>query len=157
MRKVSSWLFLIILLLLAADQLSKFVVRHYLQPGESFPLLLFLRIDHIQNRGIAFGMLGEYGGLIVFISTMVVLVLIIAILAARDDGQVFWPLALLVAGSAGNLIDRFAHGSVTDFIRFPYWPAFNLADIFIVTGVLLLIRVLLMRPRKREAGPLEIQ
>lgn len=148
MRRVSPWLLLIVLLLLAADQLTKIALRYFLEPGESFTVLTFLKLDHIQNRGIAFGMLGNHGGIIVFISSMVVLVLIIAILASIDNEQVFWPLALLVAGSAGNLIDRVFHGSVTDFIHFPYWPAFNLADIFIVTGVLLLIRVLLNRPRK---------
>lgn len=150
MRKVSPWLLFVIALLLAADQLTKILVRHFLETGQSLHVLFFLRLDHIQNRGIAFGMLGDYGGLIVFISTMIVLILIVAALIASDDGTLFWPLALLVAGSAGNLIDRFTRGSVTDFIHFPYWPAFNLADIFIVVGVLLLIRELLRRPRKKE-------
>lgn len=144
MRRISPWIFIIIALL-ACDQLSKLALRRFLEPGESFSLLIFLRLEHIENRGMAFGMLPDHGGLIIFIGVMVVLVLLVAIMAARDDGDVFWPLAFLVAGSAGNLIDRFARGSVTDFIRFPYWPAFNLADIFIVVGVLLLFRVLLKR------------
>lgn len=151
MRKASPWFFLSILLLLAADQLSKHLVRLWLQPGDSFRILFFLKFDHIQNRGIAFGMLGEHAGIVAFISSMIVLVLIVAALAAKDNGQVFWPLALLVAGSTGNLTDRFVRGSVTDFIHFPYWPAFNLADIYIVAGVLLLIRVLLIRPGQKEA------
>lgn len=151
MRRISPWLFLVIFMLLAADQLTKVVLRHFLDPGDSFQVLPYLRLDHIQNRGIAFGMLGNHGSLIAFISSMVVLILIIAILASIDDSQIFWPLALLVAGSAGNLIDRFVHGSVTDFIHFPYWPAFNLADIFIVIGVLLLIKALIMRPSRKQA------
>lgn len=131
--------------LLTSDQLSKVALRRFLEPGQSFDLMLYMRLEHIENRGMAFGMMDNHRGLIIFISVMVVLVLLVASLAARDDGNVFWPLALLVAGSTGNLIDRFARGSVTDFIRFPYWPAFNLADVFIVLGVLLLFRVLLKK------------
>lgn len=138
-------MFLIIIVLLAADQISKMILRSWLAPGDSVDLLIGLRIEHIENRGIAFGMLNNHGGLIIFISLMVVLILVVASLAARNDGDVFWPLVFLVAGSAGNLIDRFARGSVTDFIRFPYWPAFNLADIFIFIGVILLFRVLIKK------------
>ena len=151
MRKKSPWLLMIILVLLAADQLTKIAVRAFLEPEQSFRVLVFFSIVRIQNPGIAFGMLGNYGGLIIFISIMVVLILVVAILASRDDAQLFWPLALLIAGSSGNLIDRLVLKSVTDFIRFPRWPAFNLADIFVVVGVLLLIRVLLRRPRGAKA------
>jgi signal peptidase II len=151
LHKKSIWLLPVIILLLAADQLTKYIVRQTLVPGESLHVLLFFKVDHIQNRGMAFGLFGDHGGLILFVGTMVVLMLIVASLATRGDHEVFWPLALLVAGSAGNLIDRFARGSVTDFIHFPYWPAFNLADIFIVVGVLLLIRALLTMPRKVPA------
>jgi len=138
-------MFIIIIVLLAVDQISKMILRSFLAPGDSVDLLINLRLEHIENRGIAFGMLNNHGGLIIFISLMVVLILVVASLAARHDGDVFWPLVFLVAGSAGNLIDRFARGSVTDFIRFPYWPAFNFADIFIFIGVILLFRVLIKK------------
>ncbi|MHB1390498.1 MAG: signal peptidase II [Thermoleophilia bacterium] len=143
LRGRSLTLLAFILLLLALDQSTKFAVRHFLVQGQYRQPLPFFRVDNIQNRGMAFGMMGDHGGVIVFVSTMVVLILIVASMAAKDDRRVFWPLVLLVAGSSGNLIDRFSRGSVTDFIHFSYWPAFNMADIFIVTGVLLLIRVLL--------------
>ncbi|MHB0866767.1 MAG: signal peptidase II [Thermoleophilia bacterium] len=144
-------LLVIILTLLALDQATKFMIRHFLEQGEYRQLLPFLRFDHIENRGMAFGMLGDHGDVIVFVSAMVVLILIVASMAAKDDLRVYWPLALLVAGSSGNLIDRFSRGSVTDFIHFSHWPAFNLADIFIVTGVLLLIR-LLLAPSEQPAA-----
>lgn len=151
-RERSLRLLIIILTLLAADQATKFVVRHFLEPGRFLQPLPFFRFDHIQNRGMAFGMMGDHGGIIVFVSTMVVLILVVASMAAKDDRRVFWPLVLLVAGSSGNLIDRFTRGSVTDFIHFSYWPAFNLADIFIVAGVLLLIRLLLAPSKKAAAS-----
>jgi signal peptidase II len=56
---------------------------------------------------------------------------------------------LLVGGALGNLIDRIAHGSVTDFIKLPLWPAFNLADMSITFGVLALLYVL-EGPRARD-------
>ncbi|MBE0429114.1 MAG: signal peptidase II [Thermoleophilia bacterium] len=146
-------MFLIILLLVAADQATKFLVRYFLDPGESVQVLSFFSINHIQNPGIAFGMLGNYGSLIVFVTTMVVFILIVAAMMVRNDGHMFWPLILLVAGSSGNLIDRFTRKSVTDFIDFSYWPAFNLADIFIVTGVILLILALVLRPSKTGESP----
>ena len=60
-------------------------------------------------------------------------------------------MALLVAGSAGNLIDRVLNGGVTDFLQVPHWPAFNLADSYIVIGVGLLALRLIFWP-KRPAG-----
>ena len=57
------------------------------------------------------------------------------------------PTGLLVGGAIGNLIDRLSHGSVTDFIKLPFWPAFNVADMAITFGVLALLYVL-EGPRK---------
>jgi signal peptidase II len=48
----------------------------------------------------------------------------------------------LVGGALGNQIDRFANGAVTDFIKLPHWPAFNLADTAITLGVVALVYVL---------------
>lgn len=146
MRRISIRIISIIALLLAADQLTKYLIRRQLQPGDSIEIASFLRLDHVENRGMAFGFMDDHGGVIVFVSAMVLLVLVTAILAVRDEGRVFLPLALLVAGSSGNLIDRFVRGSVTDFVHFPYWPAFNLADIYIVLGVIFLVRVLILTP-----------
>jgi signal peptidase II len=55
---------------------------------------------------------------------------------------VWLPTGLLMGGAAGNLIDRIRLGAVTDFIKIPYWPAFNIADICVTFGVLVLIYVL---------------
>ena len=55
---------------------------------------------------------------------------------------------LLIGGAIGNLIDRVAHDAVTDFIKLPHWPAFNVADMSITFGVLALLWVL-EAPRQR--------
>lgn len=134
------------LALVAADQISKSAVRRWLDPADTVDVLPFLSLDRVNNRGIAFGMLEGHAGLIVFTSSFILVLLVMAAVLVRRDGRWLWPFALLVSGSLGNLIDRFSQGSVTDFLRLPYWPAFNLADIFIVVGVLLLIKLLLLPP-----------
>ena len=65
------------------------------------------------------------------------------------------PTGLLLGGAIGNLIDRLLHGSVTDFIKLPHWPAFNVADMAITFGVLSLLYVIEQRPPRapRHAGP----
>jgi signal peptidase II len=60
------------------------------------------------------------------------------------------PTGLLVGGALGNLIDRLVHGAVTDFVKLPLWPAFNVADMAITFGVLALLWVL-EGPRRRDA------
>lgn len=150
MRKVPARLFLLILFLLSADQLSKYLVRKWIDTHESIELLPFLSLENVKNSGIAFGMLQGHTGMIIFTSSAIVLLLIVTGLAIMHDSRFLWPLAFLVGGSVGNLIDRFAFGQVTDFLRLPHWPAFNLADVFIITGVALLLRVFMLEPEKKE-------
>lgn len=153
MRRVSIKLLTIIVVLLAADQVSKFIVRRYLDVHELIQVLPFLQLEHVQNHGIAFGMLDGHEFIIVGVSVFIVAMLVVAALLARNDERLVWPLALLVAGSCGNLIDRVINGSVTDFMRFPHWPAFNLADSCIVIGVFLLILRLLFWSDIKEKEP----
>jgi signal peptidase II len=141
---------LLILFLLSADQLSKYLVRRWIDTHESIDLLPFLSLENVKNSGIAFGMLQGHSGLIIFTSSAIVLLLVVTGLAIMHDSRFLLPLAFLVGGSVGNLIDRFASGHVTDFLRLPHWPAFNLADVFIVTGVALLMRVFMLEPEKKE-------
>ncbi len=71
--------------------------------------------------------------------------------ALRPQRAWLWlPTGLLVGGAIGNLIDRLAHGAVTDFIKLPLWPAFNVADMAITFGVLALLWVL--EGRRGDAG-----
>jgi len=58
-------------------------------------------------------------------------------------------LGLLIGGSSSNLVDRIRLGHVTDFLDFRYWPAFNLADTFIVVGVGILFAAILLGDTRR--------
>ena len=144
-RRFSGKLILLLTLLLGADQISKFFVRGWLRHLESVDVISVLRFQHVRNNGIAFGLLDGYASIVITVGIIVVVVIVVATLLMSDRQSVTWPLALLLAGSCGNLIDRLFFGNVTDFIRLPYWPAFNLADIFIVTGVVLLVYQLFLR------------
>lgn len=127
---------------IALDQVSKALVRGSIASGEERELLPFLSLVHVHNRGVAFGFLGG-GGLPVLLVTAVALVLLVGYFARHTERSLLWlPTGLLLGGALGNLIDRIHQGHVTDFIHFPHWPAFNVADVCITGGVIALVVVL---------------
>ena len=95
-----------------------------------------------RNHGVAFGFLpGDHVAV-----TVVIGLALFALLAyfARHSGRpwIWLPTGMLLGGALGNIIDRLRDGSVTDFVKLPLgWPPFNLADVSITLGVLLLLLV----------------
>lgn len=125
-------------LILLADQVAKAAIENNLVPGEYVEVLGPLELTLSHNRGVAFGLAGGAGiGLVLL--TLGALGLI-GYLFARDPGRPgMWVASGMVAGGAlGNLADRIFAGEVTDYIAVGSWPPFNLADIAITCGVLLL-------------------
>lgn len=97
------------------------------------------RFELGHNSGVAFGAFADLPSWVVLVG-LVLLVGGIAALAVRSGTSIPWMVAgLLGGGAAGNLVDRIGDGRVTDFIRVPYWPTFNLADIAITAAVAALI------------------
>ncbi len=143
-RRSSGWLRagVVMLLVIAADQLTKALVRGSIDPGEEHRLLSFLSLRDVHNSGVAFGFLGG-GGVPVLIVTALALSLLVGYFARHTERSLLWlPTGLLLGGALGNLIDRLHQGHVTDFIHLPHWPTFNVADICITTGVVVLVLVL---------------
>ncbi len=138
-----------LLALLAADQLTKLLARRLLEAGETVGVFPFFMFQHVRNRGIAFGLFDGHDTVILLVGLVIVVILAIVAIVFRNDERMTVPLAFLLAGSAGNLVDRLLLDSVTDFLRIPHWPAFNLADTFIIVGVVLLALRLLA---KRDVG-----
>lgn len=127
---------------LIADQLTKQLVRSSIALGASRHLLPGVTLVHAQNSGIAFSLLtGSDVGVIVV--TLVVVALVLAYFARQGERRGMWlACGLIVGGALGNLADRVRAGLVTDFIKLPHWPAFNLADAAITLGVLTLFIVI---------------
>ena len=96
----------------------------------------------MRNTGVAFGFFSG-GGALVLVFTLAALAVAGRLLRSAARAPWLWlPTGLLVGGALGNLIDRIANGAVTDFIKLPHWPAFNVADMAITFGVLALLCVL---------------
>jgi len=132
----------VVVLVLLADQGTKALVRSSIAPGEQRDVLGPLSFVNVHNRGVAFGFLGG-GGPLVLVVTLVALALLLGYFSRHAERPLLWlPTGLVLGGALGNLIDRIHQGFVTDFIHFPHWPAFNVADICITTGVVALVLVL---------------
>jgi signal peptidase II len=134
----------------AVDQLTKALVRDGMMLGERRDLLAGIDLVNVRNSGIAFGFLSDGGALLVVGSAIALLALVVFFATHTRRALVWLPTGLLLGGAVGNLIDRAHAGSVTDFVKFPRFPAFNVADIAITFGVVALIYVLEGPPRRRE-------
>jgi signal peptidase II len=141
---------------LLADQLTKQLVASRLPIGDEVGVAGPFSIHHVQNSGIAFGLFPSATGLVTLLTALAVgwMLLFFARSGARHP---VLPVGLgfVLGGSVSNLTDRARLGHVTDFLDLRYWPAFNLADTFIVVGVLILLGVLAAadrEPRRPRRG-----
>lgn len=149
------WL-IISVLILAADQLVKYLVSVNLQAGETaFSVLNIFDVTYVQNKGAAFSVLT---GKMVFLSVISVLFCIAVI--------VFWikkkpthlllctSLSMLIAGAVGNGIDRIFRGFVIDYINLTFmnFPVFNIADIAVTVGAVLFILYIIIFDKEGKNG-----
>ena len=139
----------VVLAAIAADQLTKLIVSTQLEYDESLHVLGPFSIHHVQNSGIAFGLFSSATPIVTALTALAVgwMLLFFARSGARHPVLPV-ALGLLIGGSTSNLIDRIRLGHVTDFLDFRYWPAFNLADTFIVVGVAALLLALVLSDKE---------
>ncbi|HEY6730365.1 MAG TPA: signal peptidase II [Solirubrobacterales bacterium] len=139
-------------LVFAADQITKAVVEANLVLGEDVDVLGPIGLTLSHNRGVAFGLAGGAGvGLVVV--TLAALGLIAYLFSRNPTRPGMWVAVGLVAGGAlGNLADRITSDAVTDYIDIGSWPPFNVADIAITCGVLLLVFFYLRDAEARNDG-----
>ncbi|MFD4840643.1 signal peptidase II [Achromobacter sp. NPDC058515] len=156
--RVGRWLALA-LLIIVLDQLTKVYFNTAFQYGERLNVLPFFDFTLVYNRGAAFSFLASEEGWQRWLFTGLgcVAAVVIIWMLRRTHGQPRFSLALtlILGGALGNVIDRVVYGHVVDFLLF-YWnnwqfPAFNLADVGISCGAVLLVLDELLRARKPQA------
>lgn len=151
----TQWLGLaaIALAAVAADQLTKHIVTGQLRLDQGVHVVGPFWIHHVQNSGIAFGLFASATSLVI-VATGIAVAWMLVYFARSGSRHPVLPVALglVIGGSASNLLDRVRLGYVTDFLDLRYWPAFNLADSFIVVGVGILLAALLAAEREPRRG-----
>ena len=133
---------LVLTLVVLIDQVTKALVRHGVDIGEEDSILPAVSLVHVRNTGVAFGAFSG-GGIIVVVLVVGALSALLYYFVTHIDKPLIWlPTGMLLGGSIGNIIDRVRDGAVTDFVKLPAWPAFNVADMSITFGVLVLLWVI---------------
>jgi signal peptidase II len=132
------------------DQVAKAIVRSEIVIGEEIDVFGPLGLTQTHNTGVAFGLAGGTGAPLVIV--MLIALGVVTYLFAQDPARPgMWAASGLLAGGAiGNLIDRIGAGHVTDFIELPPWPPFNVADVCITFGVVLLVLIYLREGVREE-------
>ena len=153
-----AWLSAIVV---ALDQFVKWYVVGNFRLYEIMPVAPFLDLTRLHNEGAAFGILSEAGGwqrwffLALAGAIGVAIVFWLRALPARGQYWLAIGLALILGGAVGNAFDRFVDGYVVDYLHFhwgeAFFPAFNVADIAITTGAIMLIIDALLDGRRRKA------
>jgi signal peptidase II len=140
---------LVLAVVLAADQIAKRLVIATVEKGDSDAVFPGVEIVRVSNKGVAFG---AFSGrpVVMIIVAVAIAGLVTWFLLHLHRPLVWLPTGLLLGGALGNIVDRLRDGAVTDFIKLPVWPAFNLADVAIVAGVVALLIALEQRDAPEE-------
>jgi len=136
-------------LVVGLDQLTKQIAISSVERGDAVNVFLGLDITNTRNSGVAFGALQGSGEIVGVLIALALLVLVGYFAVHAASPWLWLPVALLLGGALGNLVDRVREGAVIDFIDPIAWPAFNLADACIVVGVLALLYVAEVRPGEK--------
>ncbi|GAA4715786.1 signal peptidase II [Brevibacillus fulvus] len=147
--------FIIAIVIILLDQWTKYLVATHMQIGESIPLIpeVFHLTSH-RNMGAAFGILQNQRWLFIAITLVVVIGIIVSLVRiGKKQPRTSLALALVLGGAIGNFIDRAATGQVVDFlyIKLINFPIFNVADMAITFGVVLLLLDILLESRRKGA------
>lgn len=125
------------------DYFTKQLIVSNFSLTDSYALLPFLKIVHVQNAGAAFGIFKYLGNNVFIFFSIVAIICILIYKSKLQVGLEFFSLSLILGGAIGNLIDRLTKGKVIDFIDVFvgkwHWPAFNIADSALTVGMILFI------------------
>lgn len=133
MRMRSLNVLFIALIIVVVDQLTKFLLE-----DKVIKLASFFWLNYAENVGGAFGLLQGYKWLFIIVAVIVIFLLAFYWRKMPRDRKLLFGAGFLLGGVVGNLIDRVFRGFVVDFIDFKVWPVFNVADVFVVVGIILI-------------------
>jgi len=141
---MSRKVYIISILIFLIDQLSKSLISTYLKLNEGISIIQdFFYIRYINNYGASWGILENNRTLLIILSLIAIIILLRYMYSFKKTKLNMYAFGFLLGGILGNLADRLLYGYVKDFfdfIIFNYdFPIFNIADIFIVLGVIMLI------------------
>ena len=131
-------------ILFIIDQATKYIALTKLKPLGSVTFMDgFMDFTFVENRGAAFGILNGRVWLLLVIAAVICIVIIAAMLEMPNTKEykwLKWSLMLILAGAIGNVADRLFRGYVVDFFEFTFikWPVFNMADIYVVIGTIVM-------------------
>ena len=140
---------IVTILLILLDQGTKLWALGSLKPIHNMTLVEgFMDLTFVENRGVAFGMFSGQRWFILVLTVVIVGILVYfyrTLPAKKEYTPVRASLILVLAGAIGNIIDRVFRGYVVDFFEFTFfdWPVFNVADIYVVVGVILMLFLIL--------------
>ena len=144
---------LIFFLFISFDLLSKFIVKNNLDINQSIELNRFFDLVYVQNYGVSFGMLsGTVSHWFLILIALLVVILIIYLMFISNKRLEKLAYFIIIIGAISNILDRLINTFVVDFISIHYsnyyWPAFNLADIYITIGIIMLIVSFFKAPKE---------
>jgi signal peptidase II len=146
---------LIAAVVIVLDQITKYLVRSNMQPGDSIPLIgSWLRLLYVRNTGTAFSMFSGNKWITVALTSVLIIACIIYVIHEARSGSrvVSILLTFVIAGGVSNMIDRLALGYVTDMISCWSFAVFNVADIAVTCGCILTVLWIIMEMRKESQG-----
>lgn len=146
--------FIIIAVVVALDQLTKYLIRSNMALDHSMPLIDgVFHITYIHNAGAAFSIFQNKTGFLIAMQLIVIAFVLIYLIRKQkvEHWCLMLSLSLIAAGGLGNLIDRAVNGYVVDFLDFRIWPIFNVADISVCVGCgLLLLYMFFIDPKQNR-------
>ena len=146
--KTKVLLFLLFFIILACDQLTKLLVLNFIPLYGQMKILIFFNITHIENTGIAFGLLSGINKfslqpILIVIYIIAIVLLLYFLFKDYHRKLAKYGYTLIIAGATGNLVDRIRLGNVIDFIDFHikewHYPSFNIADSSITIGIIIIL------------------
>ena len=162
------WMGIIIAAVLALDHVVKYIIKTSMSPGQSFPVLgNFFHITYVENPGMAFGIRFDNTAVFLGFSLIAVALVFYYLYRMRNENWLLQlALSLITAGAIGNLADRILRGKVVDLFDFEFfdisipsfhflglhfqgyymtrWPVFNIADMAVSIGMIILIGYILI-------------